>query len=103
MRDSVIQYETLKRERKRFLIYEYMALNPSDIENMVTTLHNVFQSIKDTSFDVRTQQNYRGDGITELIEESDQELKKLERSLKLNVLQQDDLRYTLFKMIKEML
>ena len=80
-----------------------MALNPSDIENMVTTLHNVFQSIKDTSFDVRTQQNYRGDGITELIEESDQELKKLERSLKLNVLQQDDLRYTLFKMIKEML
>lgn len=39
----------------------------------------------------------------ELIEDSDSELKKLERSLKLNGLQQDDLRYALFKMITDIL
>lgn len=65
-------------------MYEYMKLNPSDIEKMVTSLNNTFLLIKDTSFGVRTQQNYQGVGLMELIEDSDQELKKLERTLKLS-------------------
>jgi hypothetical protein len=42
---SVVYYTELEKERRRFLTYEYMKLNPTDIEEMVVTLNQHFITI----------------------------------------------------------
>ena len=96
-------YQSIQEERKRFLTYQFMHHNPNDVEEMVKTLYSHFEIIRITCFEDRAKENFGGHGTEDLIEQSNKELRMLEKELKSFQVQKDDLRFDLYKMILDML
>lgn len=70
---------------------------------MVQALYQQFEIIRKTCFSAMAKENYTGVGSFEIINESNKELRRLEKELKQFTIQKDDLRFTLYSMIMVML
>lgn len=66
-------------------------------------LQKQFENIQKTSLQQEQRENLKGVGMMELIDTSDTDLKRIEAELQKFPLQQDDLRYGIFKTIIDIL
>ena len=96
-------YEAIVLERRRYLTYWYMNRSPNDVEEMVKALFSQFEMIRKTCFSNMARENYVGGGSFDLINESNKELRKLDKELRQFNIPKDDLRFSLYSMIMLML
>ena len=82
---------------------KHMYKSPNDVEQMIKALFSHFENIRRTCFSSMSRENYTGVGSFEIIEESNRQLRMLDRELKHFTIQKDDLRFSLYNMIITML
>ena len=81
----------------------YLMKGQDDLEMILETLHENFDSIKLTSFEELARQNTENKSAKQLLEQSNEQLKQLAKTLELLQMDEEDVRYDVFSMIYEML
>jgi hypothetical protein len=81
----------------------YVMKGQEDLEMILDTLHDHFKLIKLTSFEELARNNSMNLSAKQLLELSNKELKQLARTLDLLKMDEEDVRYDIFKMVYDML
>lgn len=81
----------------------YLMKGQDDLEMILETLHENFNSIKLTSFEELARYNTENKSAKQLLEQSNEQLKQLAKTLELLQMDEEDVRYDVFSMIYEML
>lgn len=97
------QYQEILKERKRYIAYEYMKLNHTDIQELIDMLKTQFENIKLTDLNELCNENAKGEGLVASIEKSQDELEKIRAELEKFPIQEDDLRIDFFRLIRDIL
>lgn len=94
-----MNYSLIAKERRRHLTYLHMHRSPQDVEEMIRALKNHFEIIKKATVQDYAVNDGSGNGVRNMIESSNRNLKKLREDLDQLKVSKEDLRYETYKMM----
>ena len=100
---NITIYKNILEERKRFLVNKYLQRSQDDLERILSTLHEHFNNVKLTSFEIMSKDNQDYSGSKEILKKSTQDLKRLLKELNAQKIEKEDIRYDIFEMIYDMI